>query len=298
MTLGIISVLICAILHASSNIIDAHLTNNIFKKIPTILFYCGITNVLVLPFLFFFGSPVFPSWSIMHFVVLAGIIEIAYLVPYYLALRSTDTSIVCAFFSLGKIIVPFMAYVLVKEQLHTSQYVGFAIIIISSIVLSIDDPKKIKINKGFYLMLLSSFILASQSVFFKAAMEELDWVSCLFYSMLISTIVVAMVWFWKPYRSDLISGFKVYIKNAKIFLLNESVFQLGNIAIVFSISVLPVVVVDGISSTQPIFALLLGFILYKFFGDKFKEDVSTEGIIKKMICFIFIIIGVVLTVGI
>lgn len=61
---------------------------------------------------------------------------------------------------------------------------------------------------------------------------------------------------------------------------------------------MPVLVEVSISSTQPVFVVLYGYILAKLFGDKFKEDLSRRDIIRKLICFVIIGAGVVLAVGI
>ena len=53
------------ILHALSCIVDAHFSNNIFKKVPSLVFYATISNIIIIPFLFLFGTPIIPPLEIL-----------------------------------------------------------------------------------------------------------------------------------------------------------------------------------------------------------------------------------------
>mgnify|MGYP001756283489 FL=1 len=68
--------------------------------------------------------------------------------------------------------------------------------------------------------------------------------------------------------------------------------QVGTVASIFAMSLLPVVAVESINSTQPLFVLGIGAALYALFGNRFKEDVSTVHLLRKSICFVFITAGV------
>ena len=150
---------LCPLFHAVSNIVDAHLSNKVFRKLLTLIFYNCLTNFLAAPMVLIFGWPQWYGWEIMSVLAVVGIIDVLYQIPYYEALRRGDTSVIAAWFSLGYVLVPVLAYFMVDERLGVVQYVGFGIIIAASVVLNIENPRKIRINKAFYLMLLSSFLL-------------------------------------------------------------------------------------------------------------------------------------------
>jgi drug/metabolite transporter (DMT)-like permease len=90
--------------------------------------------------------------------------------------------------------------------------------------------------------------------------------------------------------------FHVFKQNFGLLMLMEVVDRAAVLTGIFALSLLPVMVRAGISSTTPIFVLLYSVILYKIFGSRFKENLNKKEMIKKLICFFFIIIGVVLTV--
>ena len=219
-------------------------------------------------------------------------IDVFYQIPYYEALRRGDTSVVVAWFSLGYVLVPVLAYLMVDEKLSFVQYAGFGIIIAASVVLNIENPRKIKINKAFYLMLLSSLLLSLQAVLYKYALEKIDWISAVFYSALFSTLTVFGFLMPRIVRLNIKANFPRYKTKFYVFGLNEFVNQVGTVASIFAMSLLPVVAVESINSTQPLFVLGIGAALYALFGNRFKEDVSTVHLLRKSICFVFITAGV------
>ena len=279
------------LLHALSCIVDAHFSNNIFKKVPSLVFYATISNIIIIPFLFFFGTPIIPPLEILAILFIISLIEVCYQIPYYHALRNIDTSIVVALFSLGKISVPVLAYFIVNEKLSLTQYCGFGIILLSTFLLNF-DIKKLKINIAFFLMLVVSLLLSSSSVLSKYSLQSVDFVTVLFWGSLFATSISLSLLLLPQYRTDIISSFPKYKKRIKLFLSNEILNQGGTLAGTIALAHLPVLAVKSIGSSQSIFTLLLGFVLYKIFGNRFNENLTRQEVIKKLISFITIIIGI------
>ncbi len=279
------------LLHALSCIVDAHFSNNIFKKIPSLVFYATISNVIIVPFLFFFGTPSIPSLEILAVLFAIALIEVCYQIPYYHALRNIDTSIVVALFSLGKITIPALAYFIVDEKLSLTQYFGFGIILLSTFILNF-DIRKLKINAAFFLMLVVSVLLSLSSVLSKYSLQNVDFVTVVFWISIFATSISLSLLLLPQYRIDIISIFPRYKKRIKLFLSNEILNQAGTLAATISLTYLPVLTVKSIGSSQSIFTLLLGFVLYKIFGNRFNENLTRHDVIKKLISFSVIIIGI------
>ena len=279
------------LLHALSCIVDAHFSNNIFKKVPSLVFYATISNIIIIPFLFLFGTPIIPPLEILAILFIISLIEVCYQIPYYHALRNIDTSIVVALFSLGKITIPVLAYFIVNEKLSLIQYCGFGIILLSTFLLNF-DIKKLKINIAFFLMLVVSVLLSLSSVLSKYSLQSVDFVTVLFWGSIFATSISLSLLFLPQYRTDIVSSFPQYKKRIKLFLSNEILNQGGTLALTIALAYLPVLVVESIESSQSIFTLLLGFVLYKIFGNRFKENLTRQEVIKKLISFITIIIGI------
>lgn len=279
------------LLHALSCIVDAHFSNNIFKKVPSLVFYATISNIIIIPFLFLFGTPIIPPLEILAILFIISLIEVCYQIPYYHALRNIDTSIVVALFSLGKITIPVLAYFIVNEKLSLIQYCGFGIILLSTFLLNF-DIKKLKINIAFFLMLVVSLLLSLSSVLSKYSLQSVDFVTVLFWGSLFATSISLSLLLLPQYRTDIISSFPKYKKRIKLFLSNEILNQGGTLAGTIALAHLPVLAVKSIGSSQSIFTLLLGFVLYKIFGNRFNENLTRQEVIKKLISFITIIIGI------
>ena len=102
--------------------IDSHVSNNIFQKVETIVVYNSLTNFIAIPILLIIGNIEPLSWALLLLILLVSLIDTFYQIPYYYAVKHVDTSIMAALFSIGKIIVPILAYFVVGEHLTYSQY--------------------------------------------------------------------------------------------------------------------------------------------------------------------------------
>jgi drug/metabolite transporter (DMT)-like permease len=293
--LGCLVAFISPMAHAVSNIFDAYVSGSVFKRIPTTIFYVNLTNILGIICLPLFGSIHSLSPAAWLFVLLLSIINVGYQFPYFAALNKTDTSVVAALFQLEKVFIPLWAFLIVGEVLHPVQYAGFGIIILFSLLLNINPKANIKINTGFWLMCLTAIILSFDGAFYKALLGHTDWVSAAFWVAVISFVVQFMMVFYRPVRTDIVKNFGKYRKKFGMFLFLEFFDQIGSFSPIFALSLIPVLVDSGIQSVQPIFVALYGVILARFFGKRFHEDISRGAMIKKIVCFVMIGIGVMMT---
>ena len=289
---------VAPMLHAVSNILDARVSNFLFKSNVSTIFYLGLTNLFVLPFLVLFGGVEILkiSTGALPILLIVALFEILYQIPYFKALKKIDTSIVGAMFSLGKILLPIFAYIIVGEQLYFWQYIGFFIIIAATLFLNLKKGVSIQLNFAFYLMLVASLMITLNTIFSKKALMEMNWLSFSFYYVVLSDVFLMLALLSPKFFKNIKRDFKVFKKNFSLLILMEIVDRFAVLTGIYALSLLPVMVRAGISSTTPIFVLLYSLVLYKFFGGQFKEDLNRTGMIKKIVCFLFIIIGVVLTV--
>lgn len=293
--LGILVAFISPMAHAVSNIFDSYVFGTVFKRIPTTIFYVNLTNILGILCLLLFGpihSLLPQAWLL---VILLSVINVGYQFPYFAALGKIDTSIVAALFQLEKIFIPLWAFLIVGEVLYPIQYVGFGLIILFSLLLNINPKAYIKINSGFWLMCLVTIMLSFEGVLYKALLNHTDWVSAAFWVAFVSFIIQFTMIFYHPVRQDIFKSFKIYRKKIGMFLFVEFFDQLGSFSPIFALSLIPVLVNSGIESVQPIFVALYGIILTHFLGKRFREDISHREMIKKILCFVMIGIGVIMT---
>lgn len=283
--------------YALTDLLDAHISNSVFKRIGTMVFYSAVTNILVVPFLFFFGIPKALTLEAGAYVIAIALIEVLYQFPYYVALRRIDTSINIALLTLGQAVVPFLAFFIVGEKLPLIQYLGFGIIIAANLMLSYERGAKFKINSAFWLMLSVSLMLALQVVLYKKAIVEYDWVTVLFWESIISNFFAFGLLVPTWCRRDIICQIKCFRKKWFLFIGNEVFNQVACVTSKYALSVLPVVVFCAIDATQALFVLGIGIFLRVFAGRRIYERIDRRNVIKKTICYLLIVAGVVMTVN-
>ena len=160
MLFSIFVALLSPLIWAGSQILDSHVSNNLFKKNSSVIFYLGLTNLLVLPFIVWWGGAdvlIFPK-EIWWIITVAAALEVGYQIPYFRALKRMDVSIIAAMFSFGRIFMPVLAYYIVGEELSLIQYIGFFVIIGATMVLNLKRTDRLRLDISFYLMLCASFI--------------------------------------------------------------------------------------------------------------------------------------------
>lgn len=231
------------------------------------------------------------------FFVLA-LVDVIYLYPYYTALKVIDTSIVGALFSLGQITIPVMSYFILNEKLGLTQYIGFILIIMASVALSIKGVKIPKLNRAFYYMLVASLLRAFYVVLEKYVLnEDGNWVNMAVYTSVFSGFIPFVLLFNKSCFNNIKKNFKPYIAKFRYFAVNEFFCFLGGACAIYGLSGLSPVVSVSIGATMPIFLLITSYLISKYFVVQLKEKLSIGVLMKKIFCFVLIILGIILVVG-
>lgn len=283
--------------HALSNIVDNHLSNHWFKNTWTLIFYGSCVSLLFLPLVFLVEVPdLTPPLALFPCFIVLALIEVGYLYPYYKALQYEDTSIVTSLFSLGKIFVPLLAFVMVGEVLSLTQYLGFALIIVCGALLTWKRWVPLHLNKGFIYMLVVSFILSLEAVLYKYTFETVSWSTSFVWTTIIAFLLTFVISLLPIFRHDIVTTIPTFIRWLPTLLLNGFLDFVGNAAAIYVIALVPVTLMESISETQPLFVLLFALVLRRFLPHIFKEHIDRRTVIKKVVLFLFIIVGVVITI--
>lgn len=284
------------ILHGFSSILDNYLANKLFKNLWTLIFYSSLLNAVFLPFVLLIQVPDLPSLQFLPFFFLIGLIEVFYLLPYYKALQNEDTSVITALFSMGRIFVPILAFFIVKEVLSLTQYIGFLIIIISSVAVTFNGRIKFRINKSFLLMVLSALLLSIEAVTYKYLFGNVSWSTGFVWPVIFSFVIALFFLLIPKLRRDILENRRNFIKNLSVFTSEEILTFGGSATAVYAISLVPVTLVKGIASFQAFFVLVYAITLHRFFPHVFKENIDRKSIVKKAIFFLLMIVGVILAI--
>ena len=286
------------ILSALATAIESRLSNGIFKHQTTMIFYVSLMNWVFLPLCFVFGLPSIPSEKAMLCYFGLAMIDVIYLYPFYTAMKVIDNSIVGALFSLGQITIPVMSFLFLGEVLSLEQYIGFTIIIMSSVALSIKGTKIPKLSKAFYYMVFASLLRAGYVILEKYVLiDDGNWINMVIYPNIISGLIPFGFLFVRKWRRDIVRNFPPYYSKFKIFALNEFICYLELVAQVYGMSGLSPVVSAAIGATMPMFMLGFCYLALKRFNIPLNEKITIQQLNKKIFCFILILLGVVLVVN-
>ena len=279
--------------YAASVVIESFLSLVMFKRPIVMLFFVSLTNALFTPLVLVFGTPTLPNVNTFAIYTLIAILDIAYLYPYYIALKKTDTSVISSLFALGNIFVPILSFILLADVLRLHQYIGFLIIIFASVILNKKSRVHFCINDAFYLMVISTFLLACRICLSKYVLNLDHNVSnVLIYPNLLSWLIPFLFLLSSKNRKSIKKKVGVYLHQFKFFVIVE-LFTFGAVATsIIALDKLSPTVSAAITALEPLFALAIIIFLKSCCNLRLKDCGIT---FKKIICFIWIIIGVVMT---
>ena len=284
-------------LYAVAEIFDEYLSNRGFKNISSLIFFACLLNFIFVPIIFLIERPVMPSFHLLLPLVGVAFTNLLYLYPYYKSLKIEDTSVVSAFFSFGKIVIPVFAFIFIGEVLEIRQYIGIGIIIFGNTFLAFHSTrKKVKISKAFFLILFASVVLAIEGILFKYMFESgMTWSTAIGGQLLFSGLLgCTILLLFKKSRRNIWQDRTHYRKNFALFFSEELFTVLAVAAETYAISLAPVSLVKGVGMAIPIFVLTYTIAVKRFNPKFFHEDTHRSVVIKKILIFGLIILGLVL----
>lgn len=294
----IILAYICAIVapffYGLLNVIEERFTSSLITRVQTLTFYVTITNLLFTPVLFLFYPFQMPSMDILILTAFSGIFFILSAYPYFAAFKYTDTSIIAALNSLSLIFVPILSFIIIGEVVSVTQYIGFVIILLSAVLLSINKGVKFGINAAFYLIGLTGLLWSGREICTKIALAQANLATVYFFAMLFSTIFIIILNISKNNRHEIVKAWPTYRSKLHWFVLSEILQMAAMGFAMFAMTYLPLTIVVGLNQFQPIYVIIIGALVLLFTGKNFNEKLDNKSIIKKLICFAMMIFGAVL----
>jgi drug/metabolite transporter (DMT)-like permease len=281
--------LIGPFLYALTNHIDKILLEKYFKEggAGTLILFSSLLSAIALPFLFFADTSVFAvdTKSIIALAVV-GVLNLAVLWLYFLALSDEEASITVVFYQLVPVFGLALGYFILGETVAKIHLLAMAIIILGTSIVSfeVDQENKFSLRrKTIFLMVSASFLWALESVIFKAVALEENVLRSLFWENLMLVIVGMIIFVLvKTYRNNFLSALK---QNSKAVLslnvANESLFMLGNAAFAFAYMLAPIALILLTQSFQPIFVFAIGIFLTIFFPKISAEKIQAMHLWQK-----------------
>ena len=276
--------------------LDNFFVNKEFGHPLTLVFYSSLFNLIYVPILFFMDRPVLPPVSTYPIFFLLGIMSVGYLYPYYKGLQEDDTSVAISFLAIERIMVPVLAFFVVGEILEPIQYFGIGIIVLSVVMLGLHHSrKKFRMSKGVWYISCAALFLAGEAILLKLLFDQGVTVStAVGGEALVSFILGVSIIGFTNVRKGIVRALPVFIKMSPIFLVEEFFTFIGLVAESNAISRASVSIVKGVTMASPFFLVIYAWLGYKIFPKVFKEDLHRKKIIRKLVLFALLVIGIML----
>ncbi|HSW88113.1 MAG TPA: EamA family transporter [Candidatus Saccharimonadales bacterium] len=296
--MGYIFAILSYALYATVNYVDKFVLEK-YKINPVVLtIYTGISALIATCIILLFTGFHSIDFSTGSIIVISGILTQLYLIPYFKALRLDEASRVIPLFQLSPIVVLFLGFLFLGEIFSFKQYIGAALIIGASLLLTIEklDLKIIKLRPALYYAMLSCTLYGFAIFLFKIGLtQDISFWIALPYEGLGIVIGSVCILFYKNNFSQFIKITK--IMNKKIFIytsFNDLVFIASRYTQYFALTLLSASIVSLLGGFQPIFALLYGLLLSLWFPKIIKEIISPKNISIKIAAILIVCIGLYL----
>lgn len=260
--------ILSALLSACSWAFGTITFERIGKAVPFvgITFLKGVFSILLMIVLLLITGGLYNiGWWEFSFLSLSGIIGIAIGDSlFFKSLQDLGAKVQVIFFLLGQVLTMVLSLLFLGEILTVEQYTG-ASILLSGVVVTTwgtqtNHPNK---SRGIILGLLSMLCFSISAIMVKAAISDVPVITATFYRMLFGTIFTL--------------GYGVASKNFKswitplrdkklcgLFILNVVVITYGGFLLsMAAIKFISVSLASVLSATEPLFVLLLAFIINK-----------------------------------
>lgn len=231
--------------------------------------------------------------------VLVGMLEIVWLIPYLHATNHASAVKAAPLFQVIPVISLILGFTFFNEKPPVVHIIAAAIIIAGGLLLNLSEVKgKWSVDrKTIGLMLAASVIIAFIAFIFKDTALEGNFVAAAFYSgigMTTSGILIFIL--YAPYRKKFLAFCKEADKPAVLAQLANEVVDTAavtttHLAVVIGPSVMAV---SALGAWQPVFILIIGWILAKR-GSKLHAELLNPEKFKQNACAIALLaIGTVL----
>lgn len=186
-----------------------------------------------------------------------------------------------------------LSCLLLGEQLTRDQLIGFALIIAGGLSLAIERPSKelFRIRRSFWYILISIALWAPVAVLFKIVAVDLNFWDALAYEMIgaglgaVALRIYANINVWAGLRA-LTAG------TWGVVGMNEIAYLAARGLQFYAVLIGPTALVSVVGGIQPLFALIIGLALSKWFPQIIKEDIKRETIVRKLVAIVVIFIGI------
>ncbi|MFT7507389.1 MAG: drug/metabolite transporter (DMT)-like permease [Acidimicrobiales bacterium] len=265
--------IVSPLLYAATNHFDNILLAKYFKEggVGTLILFSALLSIIAIPVFYLIDPTVLGvDMKSVAILILVGLINVLLLWCYLQAVFTDEPTVVIIYYQLVPVIGLGLGYVILGETLTSNQMFAMIIIIMGALVLTValdDDGKIVFRGRTAFYMLIASTCWAFESVLFKlVALEENVWRSLFWEHSTLGVIGILILIFIPHYRKSFQKALR--LNSGPILSLNvtnEVFYMTANSVAAFVVVLIPVSLTLLMNSFQPLFVLVIGFILTVFF---------------------------------
>jgi drug/metabolite transporter (DMT)-like permease len=287
-------------LWALVNHIDKYIISKYFtgRGVGSLVLFTSASGLIISFFILILGFSHL-SIGIANALIIGvnGAILVAAFIPYLYALENEEASWASTLYQL----IPVFGYVLgltfLHEQISTLQIFASLLVILGAVFISLDFSQKMKLKaKPFWLMVLSSFMIAVNALIFKIVALDGNFWGTAFWEYIGGGIFGLLLFSLLPlYRVQFIATIqKAKTKVLSINLVSELLNIGAKLAANFASLLAPLVLVWVVNGLQPLIVFIYGVILTVFLPALGKEDISRRTVVQKLSAMGVMLVGIYL----
>lgn len=287
-------------LWALVNHIDKYIISKYFSGpgVGSLVLFTSLSGLIMSFFIFIFGfNHIFIGLLSAFVIGINGALLVSAFIPYLYALENEEASWASTLYQLIPVFGYILGLIFLHEQLTTPQLSASLLIIAGAITISLDFSQKIKLKaKPFWLMVLSSFMIAVNALIFKIiALDQNFWGTAFWeyvgggvFGILLFTLIPL---YRKQFIATIQRGKKAVLT---INLISELLNIFAKLAANFASLLAPLALVWVVNGFQPFIVFIYGVILTLFIPSLGKENIGKNIIIQKLSAMTVMFIGIYL----
>jgi transporter family protein len=288
--------LLTSVFYSFTNILEKFLLEKRIKDPIVLTVFSGFMTGIIGVILGF--STGFQAVGILETVLLlfSGVLLLAYIIPYFDAMKLEDASRVVPLFQFIPVISFILSAVFLKETLSVKQIAGMVLVVGAGIALSLKkiEGSFITPRKSLWLMLLSSFMYASIAILFRFVVKDGNFWSSVSYQYMGAGIGAILLFLFLRTRHRWSVRVKEIHTSLGVMFINHCISLFAQVSESYAVSLVAVPFVYIIGGVQPVFVLVFGIILTLWFPNIIQEDIKKTVVAHKLISVLFMFLGLFL----
>lgn len=288
-------------------VIDKTLLTSSFKRPATYATIVGILSAIAVAVLPFGFRGQIPPATLLA-ILISGVTFILALWSFFAALAKGEASrVVPVVGSLIPILTLVGTWTLLGERLSTSQFIGFALLITATIILSGGSAKSKLAPSTILLAILAALSFAVSFVAGKISYDAIGFLTAFGCSRLIGTATALVILAFDPGAREEVSRAFTITKGPTVqktmrkaptalVLTGQSLGAGGLVLVQYATSLGSAAIVNALQAIQYAFLVLAAFILAKRAPNLLGEDLTVKTILRKSSAIIIVAAGLWLVV--